>query len=242
MATARATTSPAKFSGFPKEAIEFYRGVEKNNTREWFEQHRDEYIQNVISPAQAFVNEVGPKLKKISAGVSFSQDYTGKGSIKKIHTDSRFVKDRPPLKPYLDIMFWEGPLAAKKDNSVFFIRVTPHGMGLVTGCKGFDRPTLLAYRETLGDPKAVKELQTILGKLEQQGYAIKGASLKQVPRGFDKTLPWANLALHEALFAAIDLPLPAELHSEKVVDLCLKHWKAMSPLHLWLVKHVLPRL
>lgn len=241
MATQRAE-APAKFSGFPKEAIEFYRGVEKNNRREWFEQHRAQYIEHVITPAQAFVGEVGPKLQKLSPGVSYSPDYTGKGSIKKIHTDSRFVKDRAPLKTYLDIMFWEGPLAAKKDNSVFFMRLSPQGLGLVAGGKAFDRPTLARYREALTDPKTAKELQAILAKLEKQGYAIKGASLKQTPRGFDKTLPWADLALHEALFAAIDLRLPAELHSAKLMDVALKHWKAMAPLHIWLVKHVFSRL
>ena len=242
MTSAAKAVAPAKFTGFPKETIEFYKGVEKNNTREYFEKHRPEYIAHVIGPAQAFVSEMGPKLKQLSAGVAYSPDYTGKGSIKKIHTDSRFVKDRAPLKTYLDIMFWEGPLAAKKDNSVFFLRLSPQGLGLVTGGKGFDRPTLLAYRAALTDPKAAKELQAILARLEKQGYAIKGASLKQHPRGFDKTLPWADLALHEALFAVIDLPLPAELHSAKLLDVALKHWKAMAPLHIWLVKNVMARL
>src|SRR5687768_6534350 len=147
MATAKSAPAPAKFTGFPKVTIEFYKGVAKNNSREWFEKHRSEYMSDVIAPAQAFVNEAGLKLQKISPGVQFSQDYTGKGSIKKIHTDTRFQKDRAPLKPYLDIMFWEGPLAAKKDNSVFFLRIQPHGMGLVAGIKGFDKPTLQAYRE-----------------------------------------------------------------------------------------------
>ena len=242
MASAAKAVAPAKFSGFPKEAIGFYKGVEKNNTREWFEKHRPEYIEHVVTPAQAFVNEMGPKLQQLSPGVSFSPDYTGKGSIKKIHTDTRFQKDRVPLKPYLDIMFWEGPLAAKKDNSVFFMRLSPQGLGLVTGGKGFDRPTLLAYREALADPQAAKGLQAILAKLEKQGYAIKGATLKQTPRGFDKTLPWAGLALHEALFAVIDLPLPVELHSAKLMDVALKHWKAMAPLHTWLVRNVYSRL
>jgi uncharacterized protein (TIGR02453 family) len=242
MPSAAKAVAPAKFSGFPKQAIEFYRGVEKNNTREFFEQHRAEYIEHVVTPARAFVNEMGPKLRNVSAGVSYSPDYTGKGSIKKIHTDSRFVKDRAPLKTYLDIMFWEGPLAAKKDNSVFFLRLSPQGLGLVTGAKGFDKLTLKAYRVALTDPKAARELQAILAKLEKQGYEVKGATLKQTPRGFDKTLPWADLALHEALFAAIDLPLPSELHSPKLMDLALKHWKAMAPLHIWLVQNVFSRL
>jgi hypothetical protein len=34
----------------------------------------------------------------------------------------------------------------------------------------------------------------------------------------------------------------AELSSPKLVDLTLKHWKAMLPLHRWLVDNVLARL
>src|SRR5687768_9106281 len=108
MAIAAKAAAPAKFTGFPKEALEFYRGVEKDNTREFFEKHRAEYIEHVIGPAQAFVSEMGPKLQQVSPGVAFNPDYSGKGSIKKIHTDTRFQQGRAPLKTYLDIMFWEG--------------------------------------------------------------------------------------------------------------------------------------
>jgi uncharacterized protein (TIGR02453 family) len=242
MATAKATAAPAKFTGFPKEALQFYKDIGKNNNREWFEAHRGDFMEHVIGPAQAFVNELGPQLRKISPGVQFSPDHSGKGSIKKIHQDPRFVKDRAPYKQWLDIMFWEGPIGAKKDNSVFFMRITPQMVGFVTGIKAFERPVVVAYREALADPKAGKELQGIVAKLEKQGYEVRGKSLKQHPRGFDKTLPWADLALHEALYGVIDLPVPAELHSAKLADLALKHWKAMLPLHRWLVDNVLPRL
>lgn len=243
MATANAAAVPAKFGGFPRATLDFYRGVQKNNTREWFEQHRGDYLHNVIAPAQTFVSAAGPRLQKLSPGVQFSLDYTGKGSIKKIHTDTRFQKDREPLKPYLDIMFWEGPLAAKKDNSVFFLRIQPQSVGLVAGIKGFDKPTLQAYREVLADPRLGKELQTVVQKVAKAGYELRGSSLKQHPHGFDKTLPWADLALHDALFFVYDAPkVPAELHQPEFVDYCLRHWKAMAPLHSWLVTNVLARL
>jgi hypothetical protein len=75
------------------------------------------------------------------------------------------------------------------------------------------------------------------------GYELRGAALKQHPRGFDKTLPWADLALHDALFVVYDAPrAPAELHKPEFTDYCLKHWKVMAPLHTWLVKNVLARL
>ncbi len=242
MATVRAAESATKFTGFPKQTIEFYQNIARNNNREWFEAHRADFLAYAIAPAQAFVNEVGPKLRLISPGVNFSPNHNGKGSIKKIHQDPRFVKDRAPYKSWLDIMFWEGPIDAKKDNSIFFMRINPQQLILVAGIKEFQRPVVLAYRAALADSKAGKELQGIVAKLEKQGYEVKGRSLKQHPRGFDKTLPWADLALHEALYSVVDIPHPAELSSPKLVDFALKHWKAMLPLHRWLVGHVLPRL
>jgi len=31
------------FKGFPKEMIAFFKGLKKNNRKEWFEAHKDDY-------------------------------------------------------------------------------------------------------------------------------------------------------------------------------------------------------
>jgi len=242
MATQRAVPSTTQFNGFPQATFDFYKDVAKHNDGAWFQANRQRYLDDVIAPAQAFVAAATPKLQKLSPGVSSSPDYSGKGSIKKIHTDQRYIKGRAPLKTWLDVMFWEGPLAAKKDNSAFYLRLDMQTLGLAVGVKMFQRPVLQAYRAALADAKLGRELLGITQKVAKQGFEVKGSELKQYPRGFDSSVPWADLTLHDALYAWTSEPLPKEIHSAALVDHCVARWKAMAPLHSWLVHNVLARL
>ena len=54
------------FTGFPKETFAFLAGLEKNNTKAWFEAHRDDYERYHLAPARAFVEAIAPGLKRIS--------------------------------------------------------------------------------------------------------------------------------------------------------------------------------
>jgi uncharacterized protein (DUF2461 family) len=48
------TISPMPaFQGFPPEAIEFLRGLEANNDRDWFKANRARYDEHLIAPARA---------------------------------------------------------------------------------------------------------------------------------------------------------------------------------------------
>lgn len=240
MSSARAVGS---FEGFPKQTLAFYKAVAANNNREWFEEHRDDYISAVIAPSQAFVAAAGPKLQKLSPGVRFDPDYNGKGSIKRIFTDQRF-RDRDPYKTYLDIMFWEGPLASKKDNSAFYFRLTPEAVHVVAGIKLFQRPVLKAYREAVVDPKRGPELDRILRGLGKHSFIeVLGRNLKQHPRGFDAGAKYAELLLHDGLYAvSSSSPPPADLHQSSMLAWCLERWKPMAPLHRWLVDSVLSQV
>jgi uncharacterized protein (TIGR02453 family) len=244
MPTAAAkTATPAKFTGFMPGTLEFYRGLAANNNQDWFNAHREQYMADVIAPAQAFVAAAGPKLQKLSPGVRFDLDHNGKGSIKKIFTDRRFNKDRDPYKTYMDIIFWEGPLGTKKDNSVFFFRLDPQQIILVAGLKYFERPVLKAYREAVADPSTGGELMRVLKKLEGHSeLELLGRNLSQYPRGFDKELPQRDLLLHDALYAVHTEPVPKDLYTAGFVDYAVARWKLMAPLHRWLVDNVLARV
>ena len=50
-----------EFSGFSEKTLPFLEAIRKNNNKEWFEAHRDEYEQYILNPSKAFVVEIaGP--------------------------------------------------------------------------------------------------------------------------------------------------------------------------------------
>ena len=58
-------TNPA-FAGFPREAMTFFRGLKKNNTREWFQPRKHIYDEHVRTPLEALVNAINGELADFS--------------------------------------------------------------------------------------------------------------------------------------------------------------------------------
>src|SRR4030043_1052024 len=97
----------SEFRGFTKETVAFFRGLKKNNNREWFEAHRDVYETHVLAPAKALVVDMGRRLKEISPDI-VAVPRSNK-SLFRLNYDTRFSSDKSPYKPNLGLYFWEGP-------------------------------------------------------------------------------------------------------------------------------------
>ncbi|UCB44899.1 MAG: DUF2461 family protein, partial [Spirochaetota bacterium] len=86
------------------------------------------------------------------------------------------------------------------------------------------------------DPVTGKELEISLEKIKKQGsYEIGGLHYKRVPKGCDPAHPRAELLRYNGLWAGMSSAIPPELFTEKIVDLCVKRFVDMLPLHQWLV-------
>lgn len=81
----------ADFTGFPPEAVKFFKGLKENNNKTWFEARKSDYQKFVLEPAQDFIVEIGSLLKNLSPGIH-AEPRVNK-SIFRIYRDIRFSKD-----------------------------------------------------------------------------------------------------------------------------------------------------
>jgi len=79
------------FQGFSKETIAFFRGLKRNNNRQWFESHHEVYKDCVLEPAKAFVVALGRRLKEISPHIVAVPKINK--SIFRLNRDTRFSYD-----------------------------------------------------------------------------------------------------------------------------------------------------
>ena len=77
---------------FSKETVRFLAGLRRNNKKEWFEAHRDDYDHHFIEPAKAFVAALAPRLARIDPAIHAEPRVNG--SILRINRDVRFSKDK----------------------------------------------------------------------------------------------------------------------------------------------------
>jgi len=108
----------AKFNGFPRQYFTFFNQLKKNNTREWFEEHRGDYDEFVLDPAREFVIAMGEKLRKIAPAVNAIPKINQ--SLFKINRDVRFSKDKSPYKTNMGIWFWEGRGKRMESSGFYF--------------------------------------------------------------------------------------------------------------------------
>jgi uncharacterized protein (TIGR02453 family) len=236
MSSAKPAVTPVPFTGFPASALAFFKGIAKNNTKDWYDAHAEEYKRNVIAPAQSFVTELGARLAKLSPGVAYDVDPNGRGSIKKIQTDRRFNPDREPYKTSLQLIFWQGPLKVRKENSVFYLKLDPEGLVFAAGLKYFERSTLAAYRASLQNPSRAAELHKAVQAVTKSGYMLGGAGgFKKLPAGVDPDSSIAPYFLHDSMHAWRELPLGPEVHSAALLDLAYSQFKSLLPIHKWCV-------
>src|SRR6266540_2899613 len=76
-----------RFTGFPRESIEFFKQLAAHNNRDWFLAHKDIYERTCRAPMEALVAELEPRF--------------GKAKISRINRDVRFSRDRAPYKTYI---------------------------------------------------------------------------------------------------------------------------------------------
>jgi uncharacterized protein (TIGR02453 family) len=220
------------FEGFPKKTLTFLRGIERNNTREWFEDHRTDYERFWLQPARDFVDAAGVALQKV-APVSYEPKVNG--SIFRINRDTRFAQDKRPYKTYLDIWFWEGA-ARRTAVSGFYLRLSPKHIAIGAGAHRFDPDRLATYRSAAADPTSGAALAKVVQKVGRAGWPVKGEHYRRLPAGLEATTDLqARLLRHNALWCGEDETVPGELHDRTFVRFAIDRWKKLAPLHRWLV-------
>jgi uncharacterized protein (TIGR02453 family) len=222
----------SSFSGFSPDGLRFLEGLAANNNKAWFDAHRAAYDESLIEPAKAFVEAIGPRLRRFAPNVQSEPRVNG--SIMRINRDVRFSKDKSPYKTTFDMWFWEGQDRGW-DIPGFFFRLEPKRLILGAGQHHLDKEKLDRFREAVVNDKTGRALVKALDRVRESGpYSVYGAERKTVPRGFDAAHPRASLLLHEGLFASFEAPPPHELATPKFVEFCAGHFRAMAPFNAWL--------
>jgi len=165
--------------------LSFLKELKKNNTRDWFAEHKNEYEQARKGFSQ-LIDETAEELNLT--------DVIDSRKIFRINRDVRFSKNKSPYKNNLSGFFTRAT-AARRGG--YFISIEPGGKTVVGG--GFYAPEkddLLRIRKEFEmDVKEIEKITSNKNFVKQFG-ALRGDSLKTAPRDFDKEHPniqWINM-------------------------------------------------
>jgi uncharacterized protein (DUF2461 family) len=57
------------FKGFSEKTVTFFEELSKNNQKQWFDEHRDLYDQEVLEPSKLFILAMGERLQELRPGI-----------------------------------------------------------------------------------------------------------------------------------------------------------------------------
>lgn len=201
-----------EFIGFPKEAVSFWKGLEKNNTREWFQAHKAQYEEAVRRPMQLLIDELAP--------------WYGAGRISRINKDMRFQKEKP----------YKSYLATHLGGS--YISLSKEGLWVGTGIYKPEPATLRRLREAIAGDRAGRELTTIIARLRRKGFEVDThARLEKPPRGYDAAHPRADLLRMKDIYVG-RLFSAGEMSSPGVVRGVVQAMSGLEPFRVWLRRYV----
>jgi uncharacterized protein (TIGR02453 family) len=173
-----------KIAYFDPRLFKFLRQLKKNNNREWFQENKARYEEDVRDPLLRFIADFSKPLHKIST--HFIADR--RRSLFRIYRDTRFSKDKSPYKTMAAAHF-RHEAAGDVHAPGFYLHLEPGEVFLAAGIWQPDSDTLAKIRQAIAShPERWKRV--IIGKTFKKAWSFWGEKLKRPPAGFDPIHPF----------------------------------------------------
>jgi uncharacterized protein (TIGR02453 family) len=227
-----------QFRGFRPQALAFLRGLKKNNRREWFEAHRDDFVREISDPMKALIEELDVRF----AGLA--PEFVGdpRRSMFRIYRDVRFSKDKSPYKTHAALWIYHrapGRGVGKEidGGAGFYVHLEPDASLVAAGLWMPPRPSLAKVREhfshDLAGWKRAVTAPDVLKRLGGLNDDDDGVLLKRLPRGFEEGHP-AEAWLRYNSFTMSRAYRDAEMLSPTLADKAMKDFALLVPMCRWL--------
>ena len=204
------------FSGWAEEALDFYEGLEADNTKTYWTRQKAVYEEQVLRPMTDLLDELGPEF--------------GEPKVFRPYRDIRFSKDKTPYKTHLGAMLGGG-----------YIQLSARGLAVGDGMYGMASDQVGRYREAVAFDRTGGELEQIIAKIEKQDIEVHGRdALKTVPRGYPADHPRGELLRYKGIVAWKEWPPEPWLETAEAKDRIAGFLRAVQPLSEWLDAHVGP--
>jgi uncharacterized protein (TIGR02453 family) len=206
------------FRGWPTEALDFYEGLEADNSKTYWTAHKSVYEEKVLAPMTDLLADLEPEF--------------GAGKIFRPYRDVRFSADKSPYKTNIGATLEHGG----------YVQLSAGGLAAGAGMYQMGPDELDRYRRAVADERSGARLGQLVRALEAQKIQVTGHdALKTVPRGYPKDHPRADLLRNKGLVMWKEWPAGAWLGRSSAKTRVVEFLRASRPLMGWLSEHIGPR-
>ncbi|SRR5579884_45359 len=203
------------FDGWPPTAIEFFEGLEADNSKTYWLAHKDVYERDVKSPMEALLADLTEEF--------------GEARLFRPYRDIRFSADKSPYKT---------SIAATVGS--MYVSLSAERLAAGGGMYHMAPDQLERYREAVvGAPG--RRLQEIVNRLRATDAEVYGSdALKSAPRGYPKDHERVELLRYRGIVAMGSWPAGRWLSTPEAERRVVQTFRSAQPLLEWLNEHVGP--
>jgi len=203
------------FHGWTDALLDFYEGLEVDNSRGYWQAHKRDYEDHVLAPMEALLAELS--------------DEFGPGKVFRPHRDIRFSADKTPYKTQIG-----GTLANRG-----YVQVSTRGLAVASGTYAFATDQLARYRRAVALDLPGEALTRIVDATRKAGLTITAAgALTTAPRGYPRDHPRIELLRMKGLVTWKEWPVEPWLATAEAKDRVTAVLRTSKPLVGWLDVHV----
>jgi uncharacterized protein (TIGR02453 family) len=204
------------FRGWPAEALEFFEGLEADNSKTYWQRNKDVYEEHVRAPMEELLAELAPEW--------------GDGRIFRPYRDVRFSADKSPYKTHIGAVVGIG-----------YVQLTAEGLGVGSGMWEMAQDQLDRYRSAVADEGSGEELARIARDARDAGADVTAhGALKTAPRGYPKDHPRIEFLRYKGIVTWREWPAGAWLGTRRAKDRVVEFLRRSRPLNEWLRANVGP--
>jgi uncharacterized protein (TIGR02453 family) len=203
------------FSGFPPDALAFFRELTDNNSKDWWHANKARYEAHVRGPFELLLDALF--------------DDWGEAKLFRANRDTRFSKDKSPYKTQIAALV-----------GGHYVQLSADGLLAGGGMPHLSKDQLQRYRAALDEPRRAARLVDAVERARAEGLELWGETLQTAPRGWSPDHPQIALLRHKELLCGRSWPVEPWLHTDEAVRRVDGCWRAVDPLVRWLQEEVGP--
>ena len=203
------------FRGWTAEAIEFYEGLEADNSRTYWNANKSVYEELVLQPMTELLAELAPEF--------------GEAKLFRPYRDVRFSANKAPYKTAIGATLgWGG-----------YVQLSAQGLASGSGMWMMAPDQLERYRTAVAAETTGQSLVGVLKALRAVGLQAEGHdSLKTAPKGYAKDHPRIELLRYKGVTSWKQWPPGAWLGKATAKDRVVTFLRTSLPLNEWLAANV----
>jgi len=185
---------------FTKDFINFFKELEQNNHKEWFDENRKRYEKTVKNPFRKFLADLILEVQKFDPEIMIEP----KNAVFRINRDIRFSKDKRPYKTNSAAVI--SRINKKEEFPAYYVNIDATGFMVGGGMYALSTETLYKVRqEILYNEQEFERI--ITGDFKKEFGEIKGEQNKILKPPFKEAAEKLPILFNKQFYFMKALPL-----------------------------------